>query len=287
MTHLLAQLNGPPLFANPIDDLRQMLHYDFMRNAFATAAVVALVAGAAGYFVVLRAVSFAGHALAEIGFAGATGAVAIGINPLIGLLVLSTGGGVAIGLLGRRVYGRDVAIGIVLALALGLGSLFLSLYPREASETTAILFGEIFGITSQAVVITLVAGGCTGLALIALYRPLLFASIDPEVAEARGVPVRLLSIGFMVVLAFAVSVSVQVVGVLLIFALLVAPAAIAQRISHRPGRALLMSMALALCIAWTGIVLAYYIPAPVGFFVTMLAFAGYIAARVAPVTHRQ
>jgi zinc/manganese transport system permease protein len=191
---------------------------------------------------------------------------------------MSAGG--VMGALGQRLRGRDVTIGLVMAWSLGLGLLFTALYKGSASLAIGILFGQIFGITSEEVVVTFVAGSLTVLALVVVYRPLLFATLDEEVAEAKGVPVRGLSIAFMVILAIAVSEAVQVVGVLLIFALVVAPAAIAERFTTRPSRGVLLSAALAVLFTWAGLTVAYYFPYPVGFFITTIAFWSYILARV-------
>ena len=251
-----------------------------MQHAYTAGAIVAIVAGVVGYFVVLRSLSFAGHALSHIGFAGATGAVALGVNPIYGLLVFTIGGAVGMGALGKRIYGRDVVIGIVLAWMLGLGVLFLSLYSGYATEAYALLFGEILGISQTDVVVTLAAGMVTLAAIAIMFRPLLFASVDSDVAEARGVPVRLLSILFMVVLAISVSEAVQVVGVLLIFALLVTPPAIAERLTARPGMAIALSVLLALLFTWVGLFVSFYLPYPVSFFITTLAFTTYLVVRL-------
>ena len=264
---------------NLIRDIQAQFQYAFMQHAYTAGAIVAIVAGVVGYFVVLRSLSFAGHALSHIGFAGATGAVALGVNPIYGLLVFTVGGAVGMGALGKRIYGRDVVIGIVLAWMLGLGVLFLSLYSGYATEAYALLFGEILGINKTDVVVTLVAGVVTLAAIAIMFRPLLFASVDSDVAEARGVPVRLLSILFMVVLAISVSEAVQVVGVLLIFALLVTPPAIAERLTARPARAIAISVLLALLFTWVGLFISFYLPYPVSFFITTLAFVTYLIAR--------
>jgi zinc/manganese transport system permease protein len=272
---------------NLLDDLAALLHYDFMVHAFEAGTIVAIVAGAIGYFVVLRGSAFAAHALSHIGFAGATGAVVLGLNPIFGLLAFTLGSGVAIGALGNRLRGRDVTIGIVLAWTLGLGVLFISLYTGYATEAYALLFGEILGISSGDVTVTLVAGIVTLVCLIAVYRPLLFSSVDEELAAAKGVPVVALSIGFMAILAVAVTEAVQVVGVLLIFALIVTPAAISVRFTSRPTRAILMGIGLALAFTWLGLSIAYYSPHPVSFFITSLAFGTYLAVRLAePVRDR-
>jgi len=265
---------------NLIRDIQAQFQYAFMQHAYIAGAIVAIVAGVVGYFVVLRSLSFAGHALSHIGFAGATGAVALGVNPIYGLLVFTVGGAVGMGALGKRIYGRDVVIGIVLAWMLGLGVLFLSLYSGYATEAYALLFGEILGISQTDVVVTLVAGVVTIAAIAIMFRPLLFASVDSDVAEARGVPVKLLSILFMVVLAISVSEAVQVVGVLLIFALLVTPPAIAERLTARPGMAIALSVLLALLFTWIGLFVSFYLPYPVSFFITTLAFVTYLVVRL-------
>jgi zinc/manganese transport system permease protein len=261
-------------------DLQELFRYAFMQHAFEAGTVVALSAGVIGYFVVLRGLSFAAHALSHIGFAGATGAVLVGATPIVGLLVFTMSAGAVMGALGQRLRGRDVTIGLVMAWSLGLGLLFTRLYQGSANLAIGILFGQIFGITGQEVAATFVAGLLTVLALLVVYRPLLFATLDEEVAEAKGVPVGVLSIAFMVILAVAVSEAVQVVGVLLIFALIVAPAAIAERFTTRPSRGLLLSAALAVLFTWAGLSVAYYVPYPVGFFITTIAFSSYILARV-------
>ena len=271
---------APQLSWNLFDDIAALFHYDFMVHAFEAGTIVAIVAGAIGYFVVLRSSSFAAHALSHIGFAGATGAVVLAINPIFGLLAFTLGSGVAIGALGNRVRGRDVTIGIVLAWTLGLGVLFISLYTGYATEAYALLFGEILGISTNDVIVTIVAGAITIAALIAIYRPLLFASVDEELAGAKGVPVTALSISFMAILAVAVTEAVQVVGVLLIFALIVTPAAIAVRFTSRPFAAIGIGVVLALAFTWTGLAIAYYSPHPVSFFITSLAFGAYLIARL-------
>src|SRR5437879_3782522 len=204
---------------NPFDDLAMLFHYDFMIHAFQAGTIVAIVAGSIGYFVVLRGSAFAAHALSPIGFAGAAGAIVAGLSPVVGLLAFTLGGGAAIGALGNRLRGRDVTIGIVLAWTLGLGVLFISLYRGYATEAYALLFGEILGISERDVLVTLVAGVITLVALVVVYRPLLFSSVDEELASAKGVPITLLSVAFMAILAVAVTEAVQVVGVLLIFSI--------------------------------------------------------------------
>jgi zinc/manganese transport system permease protein len=271
----------PQLTWNLLADIAALFQYQFMVNAFTAGTVVAIVAGTIGYFVVLRSSSFAAHALSHIGFAGATGAVVLAINPIFGLLAFTMGSGMAIGALGNRIRGRDVTIGIVLAWTLGLGVLFISLYTGYAQEAYALLFGEILGISVQEVAVTAIVAGIALFAMIAMYRPLLFASVDQDLARAKGVPTIALSIAFMAVLALAVTDAVQVVGVLLIFALIVTPAAIAIRFTSRPVFAIGLGVALSLSFTWLGLAISYYSPHPVSFFITSLAFGTYLVVRVA------
>src|SRR5712691_10213866 len=274
-------LAAAPYFGwDVVRDLQELFRYPFMQHAFEAGTIVALSAGVIGYFVVLRGLSFAAHGLSHIGFAGATGAVLVGTAPIVGLLVFTMSAGAVMGALGQRLRGRDVTIGLVMAWSLGLGLLFTRLYKGAANLAIGILFCKISATTGQDVAVTFVAGLVTVLLVLAVYRPLLFATLDEEVAEAKGVPVRGLSIAFMVVLAVAVSEAVQVVGVLLIFALIVAPAAIAERFTTRPSRGVLLSAVLAVLFTWAGLTVAYYFPYPVGFFITTIAFWSYILARV-------
>jgi zinc/manganese transport system permease protein len=281
--HLLVAQATPTSFSwNLLSDLGQMLSFEFMRNAFEAGAMVSIVAGLVGYFVVLRRTAFAAHALSHVGFAGAAGAAVISLSPVWGLLVFCLGGAGVMGALGQRLRERDTVIGIVLAFMLGLGVLFISLYTGYATEAYSILFGEVLGISTGDLVLTAIIGAITLLLLAAMYRPLLFASVDEEVAEARGVPTRALAIGFMVTLALAVAVSVQVVGVLLIFSLLVTPAAVADRLTSRPATAMLVSVVTALACTMVGLAIAFYVTAPVSFFITSLAFGTYLIVRWTP-----
>lgn len=261
--------------------LQGIFQYQFMQHAFEAGTVVAIVAGIIGYFVVLRRSSFAAHAMAEIGFAGAAGAVLLGISPVFGLLGFSTISGVGIAALGNDAEHRDIEIGTILAFALGLGVLFISLYTGYATEAYSILFGEILGISSGDVLLTFVLSVAILAITAIVYRPLLFASLDEEVAEAKGMPILLLGIIFMVLLAAAVSIAVQVVGVLLIFALMVTPAATAIRLSKIPSHAILISALIALFATWLGLFIAFYEPYPVSFFVTAIVFALYLFVRFA------
>ncbi|MGZ3615617.1 MAG: metal ABC transporter permease [Ktedonobacteraceae bacterium] len=264
----------------------QLLQYDFIQNAFLAGSMIAIMAATVGYFVVLRAQAFAGEALADIGFAGATGAAILGIGSLLGMLGLSLLAALGIGVLGERVRGRDIEIGMVLSFALGLGVLFLSIYIQNGANANAgmsVLFGSILTVTRRDVIITLITGSVTLLILAFLFRPLLFASIDPEVAQARGVPVRLLSIVFLLLLAVATAEAVLVIGVLLVFALLIAPAAAAERLTQRPMTAIILSIVLGLTFTWGGLILAFVGTVhnlPVSFYISIMAALTYFASMV-------
>jgi zinc/manganese transport system permease protein len=280
---VLASIATPRPSWNVFHDIHQLTQYAFMRHAFVAGTIVAVVAGVVGYFVVLRQSSFAAHALSEIGFAGASGGVAYGFSAVLGLLGMTLVGAATIGLLGKRLRGRDAAIGSVLAFSLGLGSYFLTRYKGNSSGAFGLLFGEILGISVHDIWIIAIAGAVTLALMVVMYRPLLFVSLDEDVAEAKGVPVRALSVAFLLVLAVAVTAAVQVVGVLLIFSLLVTPGAIADRVCRTPGRGIALCVGLSLVFVWAGLSVTYYSKFPVGFLITAFAFAGYLIARLAGV----
>ena len=257
-----------------------MLEYEFMRNAFMAGSAVAIVGGAVGYFLVLRNLIFAGHALSHVGFAGAAGAMLLGINALWGLLVFTLTAGIAMGLLGERLRGRDVAVGIVLSLALGSGVLFLSLYTTGATQATAILFGNVLGVSLEAVWVLVGLSALSLCALAFVSRPLLFATLAPELAEAKGAPFRLVSVFFLAIVAIAVAEAAQVVGVLLVFVLMVAPAAAALRLTTRVGLGLALAVILALAETWLGIALAYATDWPTTFWIVVVSCLIYFASAI-------
>jgi len=264
-----------------MDGLLNLLGYDFVQNAMLAGFVIAIVAGVVSPFVVARNMSFAVHALSELGFTGAAGFILIGLSPVLGLLAGSAITALFIGALGARARGRDSVIGLVMAFGLGLGVLFITLYPKYASEAFALLFGTINGVSRGDVLFLVAIAAAAIVALAIVYRPLTFATVDPEVAEARGVPVRSLGIVFLLILAAAVSEAIQVVGVLLILTLLITPGATAERLTPRPGQATLYSVGIALFCTIGGILLALVTNAPVSVFVTSLSFACYLVARFA------
>jgi zinc/manganese transport system permease protein len=256
-----------------------MLDYDFMRNAFAAAGVAAIVSGLVGYFLVLRGQTFAGHALGHIGFAGATGAALISVAPVWGLVGFTVAAGIGMGLMGDRLSGRDVAIGVVLALALGFGLLFLHYYTAFAAQATALLFGNVLAVDGMMIVTLIGLGAITLGGLAAIMRPLIFATLQPELAEAKGVPVRFVSTAFLAIVALAVSESAQIVGVLLVFALMVGPPATAQRLVTGLWSGMALSAVIALGEAWLGIAMAYQTDWPVSFCISLLSAAGYFLTR--------
>jgi zinc/manganese transport system permease protein len=262
--------------------ITDMFQYDFITNAFAAAGIVAVVSGIVGYFLVMRGQTFAGHALSHIGFAGATGAGLIGLAPLWGLLGFTLAAGIAMGALSDRISNRDIAIGIVLSLALGFGLLFLHYYTSFATQATALLFGNVLAVDRTMIATLAVLGLITLVALAAIMRPLIFASLQPELAEAKGVPLRFVSTAFLAIVALAVSECAQIVGVLLVFTLMVGPPAAAQRVTTGLWSGLALAAALALGEAWLGITAAYYTDWPVSFCIASLSALGYFAALCAP-----
>jgi len=254
----------------------EVMGSSFMQHALIGGSLVAVAAGLLGYFVITRQNAFAAHALAHIGFPGATGAILIGAPVTLGLAVFCVGGGLLIGLFGRRVADREMATGTILALATALGVLFASLASANASTTTSVLFGNLLAISDDQLLVygafTLAVVGT----LAVLARPLVFASVDPAVAEARGVPVRALGLAFVVLLALTITMAVQVVGTLLLFALVVTPAATALRITARPARVALIAVALALAAVWGGLVLSAMVDLPPSFFIVSLAVLAWV-----------
>jgi zinc/manganese transport system permease protein len=257
-----------------------LLGEHFVHTALLAGAVVAIVSGAIGVFVVMRGLSFAVHAISELGFTGATGALVIGVNPVVGMLGGSVVVGAALGVLSLRGRERDSAIGAVLAFGLGLGVLFLSLYQGYATAATNILFGSIVGVDDNQLLTLAAVAAFVLVALAVLYRPLYFAAIDPEVAAARGVPVRLLSVAIFLLVALTTAEAIQVVGVLLVLTLVITPAAAAQRLTVRPGLTLLLSVGIALVSTEGGILLSLAKAWPTSFFISAISFAFYVTARL-------
>jgi len=264
-------------------DVQLLLQFHFMQNALAAGTLVAVLAGVAGYFVVLRGQSFVAHTLSQVGFPGAAAGVLVHVSPVAGLVAFCVGAALGIGSRGRNVDAgsriEGAAVGSILAFSLGLGLLFVTIAGANTQGIYSFLFGSILGIADRDVELTLAVAAAALAALALIGRPLVFASVDPDVAEARGVPVRGLSIAFLVVLALAVAITVQIVGTLLVFALLVAPAATALQITARPAPGVALSIVVSLAVTWLGLAVAYFVAFPAGFCITSLAFAAYIVAR--------
>ncbi|HEY6542637.1 MAG TPA: metal ABC transporter permease [Ktedonobacteraceae bacterium] len=281
--HNLLLATAQPFSWNLVADVQQMLAVDFMRTSFLAGSLIAVTCGLVGYYVLLRRLIFASDALSHVGFAGAMAAAFLGWNPFVGLFGGSIIVGIGMGQLGRTsARSRDIAVGTVLAWILGLGALFLGLYLSNPVANTniavgvGVLFGSIFGIDPQAALVISLVGTATSLVLLAIARPLLFASLDPEVARARGLPVRLLDALFLTLLAVTVAEAVPAVGALLVFALIVTPAASARKMVTRPYIALMLSGALALVITWAGLTMAFYLSYPVSFDISALGFVVYL-----------
>ncbi len=262
-----------------------VFEYDFMRTAFAASGIAAVLAGTVGFFLVLRGQTFAGHALSHVGFTGATGAILVGLSPFAGLVGFTLVTGVGMGLFGEKLAERDVAIGMMLSLALGLGLLFLHFYTAAATSAAALLFGNVLGVDSSALLQLFLLAVVSLAALALIGRPLVFASLQAELAEARGVPLRFVAAAFLAIVAVAVAECAQIVGVLLVFTLMVGPAAAAMNLTRRLPLAVALSAALALAEAWGGLTLAYYTDWPTSFWITALSgmvfFAGMAARRFA------
>jgi len=257
-------------------DWFETIREPFMRNAFIAGALVALAAGVIGYFVVVRSGEFSAHALGHIGFPGATGAVLLGLSPTLGLAVFCIGGAIIIGALGRHVDERATATGTVLAFATGLGILFSSLATKSSNTVTNVLFGNLLAVSSDQITV-FVWFTVVLLAVVAVIaRPLTLASVNPEVAEAKGVPVRLLGLVFLVLMGLVITMAVQVVGTLLLFALVVTPPATALRLTARPSRVVAIGVGIGLFSVVGGLVLAVMFNLPPSFFIVSCSFLTWI-----------
>jgi zinc/manganese transport system permease protein len=254
----------------------QILTSAFMRNALIGGTLVALAAGLIGYFIVVRNTAFAAHALAHIGFPGATGAVLLGVPVSLGLGVFCIGGALVIGALGKKADEREIATGTVLAAATGLGLFFSSLATKSSGTVTNVLFGNLLAVTGEQLVVFAILVAVLGVTVAAIFRPLLFASVNPDVAEARGVPVRALSMVFMALLGLAITMAVQAVGTLLLFALVVTPAATAIMLTARPVGAMAVSTVLSVAAVWAGLAVSAMFDVPPSFAIVTLVCAVWL-----------
>lgn len=272
---------GTGLSWNLRTDLDQLFAFHFMVNAFRAGTIVAVLAGAIGWYMVLRRQAFAGHTLAVVSFPGASGAIWLGVSATAGYFTACVAAALVIALVPRPASGQrhseeSAVIGTVQAFALACGMLFVSLYGGFLNSLTGLLFGTFLGISDRQVIILLIVAAVVLAILAAIARPLFFATVDNDVAQARGIPVRLLSIGYLVLLGCAAAEVSQITGALLVFALLVMPAASAQQLTARPASSFALTIALAILITWLGLGVAYFSVYPVGFFVTTFGMAVFV-----------
>jgi zinc/manganese transport system permease protein len=264
--------------------LTEMLSYPFMRHAFVAGTAIAVASGLVGYFVVLRSQVFSSDALSHAAFTGALGALALGIDLRLGLFAVTAAVAFGMGLLGPQGHADDVVIGTVFTWVLGLGVLFATLFTTSGSAahgtaTVNVLFGSILGLSVAQTAAAAIVGIGACVAVLAIGRPLLFASIDEAVASARGVPVRILGIGFLVLVGVAAAEATQAVGALLLVGLVAAPAGAAQRLTVRPWRGLALSAALAVFAVWSGLAISYlHGSVPPSFSIMAVATTVYVGA---------
>ena len=249
-----------------------------MLNTWIAATAVAVIAGVMGFFAVLRGSTFAAHAIPNGAFAGAAGARLLGLNVIAGLAVFSVAGALGIAGLSRRAR-HDVATAMTFVLMLGLGALFVSWSTEYAQEAYSLLFGEVFGVSSSEVTPIIALGAASIALIIVMFRPLMLSSAMPEVAAARGVSPQRMELAFLLVMALATSMTVPVVGALLMFSLMIGPAAAARSVTASPALALALSVGLALVCVWAGIVLSYRTNWPLGFFVASIGAAFFLLGR--------
>jgi zinc/manganese transport system permease protein len=259
-----------------IDTLTTYLSYEFVQNALIAGTMSAVLGAIVGYFVIIRNSGFAAHALAHIGFAGAAGAALVGLSPLEGMLLLTVGSSVVMGAAGDKVNRSDTAIGMVLSMSLGLGTLFLKLYSGYAGQAKSILFGEIFGVSRDQIIMMAVLSALSLGALAIFSRRLLFASVQPRLAEGRGLSLSGLSMAFMAILAISVTLASQIVGILLVFTLVIAPAGIALRLCRSFWSGMGLSVLLGVFAVWVGILLDCITGYPATFWITGLFFVIYV-----------
>jgi zinc/manganese transport system permease protein len=250
----------------------------FMLNTWVAGTAVAVIAGVTGFFAVLRGSTFAAHAIPNGAFAGAAGATLLGLNPFAGLAAFSVAGALGIAALSRRAR-SDVATALTFVMMLGVGALFVSWSTQYAQEAYSLLFGEVFGVSTAEVLPIVVLGAVSVAAIVVMFRPLLLSSVLPEVAEARGVPPRRLELAFLLVMALATSMTVPVVGALLMFSLMIGPAAAARALTARPGLAMTLSVLIALVTVWIAIAASYQSNWPLGFFVGVIGAVFFLAGQ--------
>lgn len=263
----------------------QILLSDFMLQAFIAGILIAIACGMMGYFTIIRHSTFAAHALAHIGLPGATGAVLLGLPVAAGLGAFALGGALVIGTLGKKVSEREIATGTVLAFATGLGLFFARLSSSASQQMQAILFGSILTISTAQIIGFAIFDALLFLVMCIVYRPLLFSSLDTEVATARGVPVHALNIIFMAIMAGVITVAVPAVGTLLVFALVITPAATASMLTRSPFSAMVVATLICLVSIWGGLVLSAMFPAPPSFIIVTISTLIWLITRLTSGQH--
>lgn len=259
----------------------ETLRTSFMTNAFVAGLCIALAAGIMGYFTIARHSTFAAHALAHIGLPGATGAVLLGLPVSLGLGAFALGGAIVIGALGKRASQREIATGTVLAFATGLGLFFARLSTSASQQMQSILFGSILTITTDQIIGFAIFDLLLLAVLSIIYRPLLFSALDEQVAQAKGVPIGLMNLAFMSIMAGVITIAVPAVGTLLIFALVITPAATANILASSPFRAMVLAGALCLASIWAGLLISAMFPAPPSFIIVTISTLLWAIAKLA------
>ncbi|MCI1983858.1 MAG: metal ABC transporter permease [Bifidobacteriaceae bacterium] len=258
---------------------QEVLTAPFMVNALIAGVLISVAAGFIGYFTVARRSTFAAHALAHIGLPGATGAVLFGLPVSLGLGLFALGGALTIGALGKKASQREIATGTILAFAMGVGLFFSRLSSSAAEQMQSILFGSILTITQGQLLGFAIFDIVLLIVLAVTYRPLLFSSVDEQVAQAKGVPVAVMNVVFMAMLAGVITISVQAVGTLLIFALVVTPAAAANGIARSPFRAMIGAVVICLVSIWGGLLVSSMFPTPPSFVIVTISTLIWAVAR--------
>lgn len=265
---------------------RELLGYDFVHNALIAVVLLGLVAGLIGPFVVIRNMSFSVHGTSELALTGAAAALLFGLNVGAGAILGSVVAAVLFAVFGSRAHERDSSIGVVMAFGLGLSVLFIHLYPGRSGSSFALLTGQIVGVSGAGLVQLAAVAVIVAVALTVLYRPLVFASADPEVAVTRGVPVRTINLVFAVLLGLVAAQAVQIVGALLVLSLLITPAAAAAAVSRSPGVMIALSVLFALTASVGGLLLSLAPGVPISVFVTTISFVIYVVCRLVAAARR-
>jgi zinc/manganese transport system permease protein len=263
------------------NSLLTIFSYEFMQHALIAGTIAAILAGIVGYYVLIRQLAFAAHALGHIGFAGASGALLLSLTPMLGQFILTIFAALTMGLLGEKISKSDMAIGIILCFCLGLGSLFLYFYNGYAGGATIILFGNLLGVSKQDLywMLFLMVASLFFLGLIS--KRLLFSSLEPELAEAKGISLFWMNMLFILIMAVAVTLTSQVVGIILVFTLLIGPAAISIQWTRRFWAGITTSVLLAVLIVWTGIYLSFVSDWPISFWISTIVFIFYSFTKLA------